>query len=190
MPSPHQAFRSKHDGIFLKQDEPWLCRYTLPLSELGGDFYDELKSVSSGYASFDYEEAEYRFASNGRPAHLASLIADCLHESMTSAVMIAQQASHTFCVVLCCKIDFSLTSCRLEILAFPFPLLFPFFSPSFPPPPFPPPPPHPPPPPPPPLRAACSSLMCMYQHLFFNTTTLSLLHVCQQLVQASMYLLT
>lgn len=36
------------------------CRYTLPLSELGGDFYDELKSVSSGYASFDYEEAEYR----------------------------------------------------------------------------------------------------------------------------------
>ena len=37
-----------------------VCRYTLPLSELGGDFYDELKSVSSGYASFDYEEAEYR----------------------------------------------------------------------------------------------------------------------------------
>ncbi len=40
-----------------------VCRYTLPLSELGGDFYDELKSVSSGYASFDYEEAEYRYAS-------------------------------------------------------------------------------------------------------------------------------
>lgn len=39
-----------------------LLRYTLPLSELGGDFYDELKSVSSGYASFDYEEAEYRQA--------------------------------------------------------------------------------------------------------------------------------
>ena len=36
------------------------CRYTLPLSELGGDFYDELKSISSGYASFDYEEADYR----------------------------------------------------------------------------------------------------------------------------------
>ena len=38
------------------------CRYVLPLSELGGDFYDELKSVSSGYASFDYEEADYRQA--------------------------------------------------------------------------------------------------------------------------------
>ena len=35
-------------------------RYHLPLAELGGDFYDELKSLSSGYASFDYEEAEYR----------------------------------------------------------------------------------------------------------------------------------
>ncbi|KAI8100907.1 hypothetical protein M9434_005291 [Picochlorum sp. BPE23] len=33
-----------------------MLRYIIPLSELGGDFYDELKSLSSGYASFDYEE--------------------------------------------------------------------------------------------------------------------------------------
>ena len=39
-----------------------LLRYRLPLAELGGDFYDELKSASSGYASFDYEEGEYRRA--------------------------------------------------------------------------------------------------------------------------------
>ena len=39
-----------------------LRRYVLPLAELGGDFYDELKSVTSGYASFDYEEGEYRWA--------------------------------------------------------------------------------------------------------------------------------
>ncbi|KAL3142012.1 hypothetical protein ABBQ32_004651 [Trebouxia sp. C0010 RCD-2024] len=39
-----------------------LLRYILPLSELGGDFYDELKSMSSGYASFDYEEDDYRQA--------------------------------------------------------------------------------------------------------------------------------
>ncbi|KAI3434957.1 hypothetical protein D9Q98_003011 [Chlorella vulgaris] len=39
-----------------------LLKYHLPLAELGGDFYDELKSISSGYASFDYEEAEYRKA--------------------------------------------------------------------------------------------------------------------------------
>lgn len=40
-------------------------RYHLPLAELGGDFYDELKSVSSGYASFDYEESEYRWVALG-----------------------------------------------------------------------------------------------------------------------------
>jgi translation elongation factor EF-4 len=39
-----------------------MLRYCLPLAELGGDFYDELKSSSSGYASFDYEEGEYRQA--------------------------------------------------------------------------------------------------------------------------------
>ena len=39
-----------------------MCRYVLPLAELGGDFYDSLKSVTAGYASFDYEVGPWRRA--------------------------------------------------------------------------------------------------------------------------------
>ena len=47
-------------------------RYQLPLAELGGDFYDELKSLSSGYASFDYAEGPMRRADLVRPATLVA----------------------------------------------------------------------------------------------------------------------
>ncbi|WP_083660347.1 translation elongation factor 4 [Acuticoccus yangtzensis] len=37
-----------------------MATYELPLNEVVFDFYDRLKSVSKGYASFDYQLSEYR----------------------------------------------------------------------------------------------------------------------------------
>ncbi|CAO2820902.1 unnamed protein product [Amaranthus hypochondriacus] len=37
-----------------------LMKYQLPLREIVVDFYDQLKSITSGYASFDYEDSEYQ----------------------------------------------------------------------------------------------------------------------------------
>ncbi|XP_066505106.1 translation factor Guf1, mitochondrial [Hoplias malabaricus] len=56
-------------------DHRVMMKYLFPLNEIVVDFYDQLKSMSSGYASFDYEDAGYEpaelikidFLLNGRP---------------------------------------------------------------------------------------------------------------------------
>ncbi|ORZ34271.1 GUF1 GTPase-like protein [Catenaria anguillulae PL171] len=59
-----------------------MLKYTLPMTEVVSDFYDQLKSRSSGFASFDYEECGYEPADlvklninlNGKPVDaLASI---------------------------------------------------------------------------------------------------------------------
>jgi elongation factor 4 len=41
-------------------EERIILQYRLPLNEVATDFYDQLKSLTSGYASLDYEEAGYQ----------------------------------------------------------------------------------------------------------------------------------
>ena len=54
----------KKRGIFVSQDYPASNRvqlnFQIPLSELIVDFFDQLKSHTRGYASLDYQFAEYR----------------------------------------------------------------------------------------------------------------------------------
>lgn len=49
------------DLSYMDEDRAILT-YRLPLNEVATDFYDQLKSLSSGYASFDYDEAGYEQA--------------------------------------------------------------------------------------------------------------------------------
>ncbi|MFA5999065.1 MAG: translation elongation factor 4 [Candidatus Babeliales bacterium] len=69
------------DMSFLDEDRAVLS-YMLPLNEVATDFYDTLKSISSGYASFDYEPAGYEVSDlikmdillNGDPVDALSVI--------------------------------------------------------------------------------------------------------------------
>ena len=67
-----------------------LVKYDLPLNEVVFDFYDRLKSVSKGYASFDYHLTDYKPADlvkmqilvNGEPVDALSML---VHRSRAEA---------------------------------------------------------------------------------------------------------
>ncbi len=54
-----QERRGEQIDLTYLDEERIVLKYRLPLNEIVTDFYDKLKSLSAGYASFDYEEAGY-----------------------------------------------------------------------------------------------------------------------------------
>uniref|UniRef100_UPI00358F93D5 translation factor GUF1, mitochondrial n=1 Tax=Myxine glutinosa TaxID=7769 RepID=UPI00358F93D5 len=57
-----QDCRGTQKEFLNMDDNRVVLKYLLPLSEIISDFYDVLKSLSSGYASFDYEDAGFQGA--------------------------------------------------------------------------------------------------------------------------------
>lgn len=58
--------RGEHIKIEYLSSTKLVIEYLLPLSEIIIDFYDRLKSVSRGYASFDYEPHSYKSSDMSR----------------------------------------------------------------------------------------------------------------------------
>jgi GTP-binding protein LepA len=72
--------RGEQKGLTYLDEKRVELVYEMPLAEVIFDFYDRLKSLSRGYASFDYELADYRLSDivrldiliNGRPVDALS----------------------------------------------------------------------------------------------------------------------
>ncbi|HHH72585.1 MAG TPA: elongation factor 4, partial [Sulfuricurvum sp.] len=54
------AKRGIQEKMDYLNEERVLLEYSIPMNEIVVDFYDKLKSISKGYASFDYEPTEFR----------------------------------------------------------------------------------------------------------------------------------
>ena len=92
-------------GKFLTMDNKnqMILEYELPMSELISDFFDNLKSVSSGFASLDWEFLDYRIVKAGKLELL--LNGDPIDEF--SEVVVEERAYEKACF---------LTSCLKELI--------------------------------------------------------------------------
>ena len=86
-----QNKRGMQTNLSYIDEDRVIVTYKLPLNEVASDFYDELKSLTSGYASFDYDESEYQPSDlvkldillNGTPVDALSVI---IHRSSSVSI--------------------------------------------------------------------------------------------------------
>ena len=87
-----------------------LLQFRFPLSEIIIDFYDELKSVTSGYASFDYEDDGYE---STQLVKLDVLLNDKPVEELSSLVNIGR--ARIYGKSICAKLKKSLPRQQFKI---------------------------------------------------------------------------
>ncbi|XP_062513752.1 translation factor GUF1 homolog, mitochondrial-like [Corticium candelabrum] len=83
--------RGQQQSVIYIDESRVMLKYILPLSEIVIDFFDQLKSLSSGYASFDYEDCGYQCADlakidvllNGRAVDALACI---VHQDQTNTI--------------------------------------------------------------------------------------------------------
>ncbi len=86
-----QERRGEQTDLTYLDENRIVLKYKMPLNEIIIDFYDKLKTYSSGYASFDYEVSGYEKADlvkmnvllNGSPVDALSII---VHRDKTNAL--------------------------------------------------------------------------------------------------------
>ena len=77
-----QDKRGKQTEMTYLDEDRIILKYKMPLNEIIIDFYDRLKSLSAGYASFDYEESGFHISDlvkmdimlNGKPVDALCVI--------------------------------------------------------------------------------------------------------------------
>jgi GTP-binding protein LepA len=78
-----QLHRGLYQNLGFLDEDRSILKYELPISELIIDFYDQLKSVTSGYGSLNYEFLEYR---GGDLVKLSILVAGDEVDSLSAIV--------------------------------------------------------------------------------------------------------
>ena len=92
-------YRGKQINVDYSLESPIVIKYELPLCEIVDDFLDNLNSISSGYASFDYEMGTYK------PTEISVIKMALNGEEIESlSYLIHKTKAHKFAKAQCLKL--------------------------------------------------------------------------------------